>query len=211
MNREYLLDSLDGLKSLVFRLLPAGVAGSIACVPMTTDGPWTDGEKAAFETVIGIPADRTCWAPGDFVNVPPSQDREARSKWVQAVAAIDHRYLFLDPDTGFYTHHTGRSEKLILVNELALVLERREALVIYRHMYWPNPPLTDVPQNANPYVWHGLRMLREAGFSAFAYQSQAASLFFVSRHESGIAPFESGLRLALSGVSAPVTDRRLVV
>jgi hypothetical protein len=55
MNREYLLDSLDGLKALIFRLLPVGVAGSIACVPMTTDGPWTNAEKAVFETALGIP------------------------------------------------------------------------------------------------------------------------------------------------------------
>ena len=61
MNREYLLDSLDGLKAFVFRLLPAGVAGSIACVPITTDGPWTDAEKAVFEMAIGIPCDRTLW------------------------------------------------------------------------------------------------------------------------------------------------------
>jgi len=42
MNRKYLLDSLDGLKGLVFRLLPAHIRESIACVPMTADGPWTD-------------------------------------------------------------------------------------------------------------------------------------------------------------------------
>ncbi len=48
MNRDYLLDSLDGLKAVVFRLLPDEIVGSIACVPMTTDGPWTDAKKAVF-------------------------------------------------------------------------------------------------------------------------------------------------------------------
>jgi hypothetical protein len=39
MNRQYLLDSLDGFKGLVFRLLPPAVVEAIACVPMTTDAP----------------------------------------------------------------------------------------------------------------------------------------------------------------------------
>lgn len=211
MNREYLLDSLDGLKAVVFRLLPAVVAGSTACVPMTTDGPWTDAEKAVFETAIGIPAERTYWTPGDFVNVPPSNDPVARSKWVDAVAAINHRYLFLDPDTGFYTHHNGESEKKVLITELAVMLRNRQALIVYRHQYWPKPGLDDVPAHACPYVWHGLRMLRTAGFAAFAYQSQAASFFFVSEQQAGIEPFQAGLRFALSGVSAAVIERRLVV
>jgi hypothetical protein len=60
-------------------------------------------------------------------------------------------------------------------------------------------------------VWHGLRMLRTAGFAAFAYQSQAASFFFVSGKEAGIEPFQAGLRCALSGVSASVVQRRLVL
>ena len=59
MNRKYLLDSLDGLKGIIFRLLPAIITGSIACVPMTTDGPWTDAEKAVFELAIGIPDEQT--------------------------------------------------------------------------------------------------------------------------------------------------------
>jgi hypothetical protein len=90
MNREYLLDGLDGLKALIFSLLPAGLSGSIACVPMTTDGPWNDAEKSAFTTAVGIPSDRTFWSPGDFVNVPSSGNSNARSKWVDAVAAIAH-------------------------------------------------------------------------------------------------------------------------
>jgi hypothetical protein len=210
MNREYLLDSLDGLKALVFRLLPVGVAGSIACVPMTTDGPWTDAEKAVFETALGIPGERMFWSPGGFVNVPPSSDSTARSKWVAAVGAINHRYLFLDPDTGFFTHHNGESEKKVLVGELALMLRCREALIIYRHQYWPNPKPGDVPMHVHPYVWHGLRMLRGAGLAAFAYQSQAASFFFVAKHDAGIEPFHTGLQLALSGISAAVIARRLI-
>jgi hypothetical protein len=210
MNREYLLDSLDGLKALVFRLLPAGIGGSIACVPMTTDGPWTDAEKAVFETAIGIPADRTFWTPGGFVNVPRSNDRVARTKWVDAVGAIDHWYLFLDPDTGFYTHHNRESEKKVLITELAAMLRTREALIVYRHQYWPNPCLDGVPAHAYPYAWDGLRMLTTAGLATFAYQSQAASFFFVAKDPAGIEPFRAGLRLAFLGVSAAVTERRLV-
>jgi len=63
MNRQYLLDSLDGFKGLVFRLLPARVVGAIACVPMTADAPWSDAEKRAFETAVGIPSERTYWPP----------------------------------------------------------------------------------------------------------------------------------------------------
>jgi hypothetical protein len=210
MNRNYLLDSLDGLKALVFRLLPAGVAGSIACVPMTTDGPWTDAEKTVFETAIGIPGDRTYWAPGGFVNVPRSSDHVGRSRWVGAMGPIDHRYLFLDPDTGFFTHHNGESEKTVLIAELAVMLRHREALIVYRHQYWPSPRLENVPAHAYPYVWHGLRMLASAGLAAFAYQSQAASFFFVSREPAGIEPLRVGLRLAFSGVSPAVIERRLV-
>ncbi len=211
MNRKYLLDSLDGLKALVFRLLPAGVAGSIACVPMTTDGAWTDAEKAVFETVIGIPGERTYWSPGGFENVPPSKNRVARSRWVEAVAAINHRYLFLDPDTGFYKHHNGKSDQKVLLTELATMLRSREALIVYRHQYWPKPKLDDVPPHVYRYVWDGLRMLRNADFATFAYQSQAASIFFVSRQQAGIEPFQAGLRLAFSGVSTAVIERRLVV
>jgi len=209
MNREYLLDSLDGFKALVVRLLPASVSGSIASVPMTTDGPWTDAEKAVFETAIGIPGDRTFWTPGGFVNVPASNEREARATWVNAVAAIDHPYLFLDPDTGFYTHHNAHSERNVLIDELSTMLRSRKALVVYRHQYWPNAMLDERPAHAYQYVWHGLCMLRNAGLAAFAYQSRAASFFFVSRDPEGIEPFDVGLRLALHGVPA-VIQRRLV-
>ncbi len=130
MNRDYLLDSLDGLKGLVFRLLPADVVALIGCVPMTTDGPWSDEEKTVFETVIGIPKERVYWTPGGFKNVPSAADRDERSRWVHAVAAIKQRYLFLDPDTGFYTHHTGVSEKMVLVSELKDMLRGPEALII---------------------------------------------------------------------------------
>jgi hypothetical protein len=211
MNRRYLLDSLDGLKALVFRLLPKSIAGSIACVPMTTDGPWTDAEKQVFETAIGIPGERTCWTPGAFVNVPPSSDPAARSRWLAAVAAINHPYLFLDPDIGFFSHHTSDSKKMLLVDELEVVLRRREVLIVYRHQYWPNSSPSEVPPNADKYVWHGLCMLRTAGLAAFAYQSQAASCFFVSKEGSRIDKFQAGLRLTLHGVSADVINRRVVV
>ena len=210
MNRKYLLDSLDGFKALVFRLLPAEIVEIIAYVPMTTDGPWLDADKAVFETAIGIPSKRTFWAPGNFVNVPPSNDRDGRSKWVDAVANISHRYLFLDPDTGFYTRHTGNSQKMVLVKELGVMLLNCEALIVYRHQYWPNPKLEDVPGHAYPYVWHGLHMLRNEGLAAFAYQSQAASFFFISGQKSVVKALETGLRNSLSGVSAAIIDRRLV-
>jgi len=211
MNRDYLLDSLDGLKALIFRLLPKDLAESISCVPMTTDGPWTDAEKQVFEAAIGIPAERTCWTPGAFVNVPSSSDPDARSKWIEAVAAIDHPYLFLDPDTGFFSHHTGDSRKMLLVDELGVMLRSREALIVYRHQYWPSRSPSHRPPNAYKYVWHGLGMLRAAGLAGFAYQSQAASFFFVSKQTAGIDAFHAGLRLTLNRVSAKVTNRRLVI
>ena len=208
MNRKYLLDSLDGLKAIIFRLLPAEITQSVACVPMTTDGPWTDAEKAVFEATIGIPNERTYWTPGGFVNVPRSNDPVARSKWVNAVADINHRYLFLDPDTGFYKHHNSKSEKKLLITELAAMLGSREVLIVYRHQYWPR--LDEVPAHAYPYVWHGLSMLRNAGFITFAYQSQAASVFFISKQESLLAPFQKGFQDAFAGVSAAVIERRLI-
>jgi hypothetical protein len=211
MNRQYLLDSLDGFKALIFRLLPIGVVDSVACVPMTTDGPWTDAEKAVFETAIGIPSVRTFWAPGGFQNVPRSQDPVARTRWVNAVATIGYPYLFLDPDTGFYTHHGSESEKKVLLEELDVMLRSRKALIVYRHQYWPDLQLDDAPPHAYLYVLHGLGMLRAAGFVAFAYQSQAASFFFVAEQEAGIEPFQAGFRRALSGVSADVINRRIVV
>jgi hypothetical protein len=118
MNRKYLLDSLDGLKGIIFRLLPDSIIGSIGCIPMTTDGPWSDAEKAALGTAIGIPNEQTYWTPGDFPNVPSSLDSAARARWVDAVAAVNHRYLFLGPDTGFYTHHNGQSNNKVLITEL---------------------------------------------------------------------------------------------
>ncbi len=147
------------------------------------------------------------WTPGDFVNVTRSNDAVARSKWVNAVAAINHRYLFLDPDIGFYKHHTGKSDKKLLITELAVMLDSRETLIIYRHQYWPK--LDEVPANAYRYVWHGLSMLRNAGFTSFVYQSQAASVFFISKKESALAPFKQGFKDALAGVSAAVIERRL--
>ena len=211
MNRDYLLDSLDGFKGLVFRLLPDGVSRSIACVPMTTDGPWEEADRAAFEKALGFTSERVFWNPGELDNVPSSGNRSERSRWVDAVAAIDHRYLFLDPDVGFLTHHTGQSKKMVLITELDQMLRSREALIVYRHQYWPKPALSDVPQHAHPYVWHGLRMLRDAGLAAFAYQSLAASFFFVSRQETGIEPFRTGLQNTFAAMSAEVVARRLVL
>ena len=148
MHRRYLLDSLDGFKGLVFRLLPAHVVGSLASVPMTTDGPWKDVEKRAFETALGIPRQRTYWAPGGFDNVPAASDARARAQWMHAVATIKEPYIFLDPDTGFYDRYTGESAKMVLVGELFTMLATREAVIVYRHQYWPRisaAPVKRVP------------------------------------------------------------------
>jgi hypothetical protein len=53
-------------------------------------------------------------------------------------------------------------------------------------------------------------MLATAGLAAFAYQSQAASFFFVSKDPAGIQPFRAGFQLAFSGVSPAVIARRFV-
>lgn len=210
MNRKYLLDSLDGFKGLVFRLLPPAVVDAIACVPMTTDAPWTDAEKRVFETAIGIPATRTYWTPGGFENVPKATDRRARADWVRAVATINEPHVFLDPDTGFYDRHGGDSAKTVLVAELNEMLALRRTLIVYRHQYWPKLEQNGVSTTAQPYVRHGLLMLRGAGISAFAYQSQSASVFFAARHHEDLAPFETGLRNTFAGVSKQIVDRRLV-
>ncbi len=173
---------------------------------MTTDGPWTDAVKAFFETVLGIPAN----VPTDTRGLRQragSNEIAKGTRWVEAVEAINLRYLFLDPDVGFFSG-IRRSEKKLLLSELALILDRREAVIIYRHQYWPN--IDGVPACAYPYVWHGLNMLRTAGFSAFAYQSQAASVFFVCRQELALAHIRRAFQDALAGVSAAVIERRIV-
>ena len=210
MNRKYLLDSLDGLKGLVFRLLPSEVVASIGCVPMTTDdqcGPWTDEEKTLYETAIGIPRERVYWSPGGIENVPSSAERAGRSGWVDAVAAIKQKYLFLDPDIGFFTI-PGRGR--VLVEELKRILRGREALIVYRHKYFPKPTPNNIPECVYPYVWHSLIILLDAFSAKFAYQSQAASLFFVAEQKTALAPLQNGLRRALAGVSDCVVKSRIV-
>ena len=206
MNRKYLLDSLDGLKALILRLLPSDMVASVACVPMTTDGPWNDREKAVFEAAMGIPRERTFWTPAGHDNVPRLSEKDARSDWLHHVAGIDCPYLFLDPDTGFYNQPTRHSNKQILVSELEVVLRQRRALMIYRHLYFPKGTV-GMDGNAYPYVRHGLKMLQEAGLAAFAYQSQAASCFFISKRTKEITPFRKGLRQRLSGT---IVDERLI-
>jgi len=210
MNRQYLLDSLDGFKGLVFRLLPVPLVEAVASVPMTTDAPWAEAEKRAFETAIGIPSTRTYWEPGGFNNVPKATDPHARAAWVRAVAAIKEPYLFLDPDTGFFDRHAGDSRKTVLVAELAEILAARQTVIVYRHQYWPRPQPDGARTTAQPYVRHGLLMLRNASMSAFVYQSQSASVFFAARQRAALEPFETGLRNALDGISADVLNRRLV-
>lgn len=199
MNRYHLLDSLDGLKGLVFRLLPADIRESIACVPMTTDGPWTNEERVIFQSVIGIPGERTHWNPGGFGVVPRSSEHPQRTDWINAVAAIEQRYLFLDPDVGFHRHRTGDSRRMILISELEQLLNQKEVLIVYRHQWWP-PNANDIPENLCTYVWQGLTMLRNANLASSAYQSQTASLFFVAERQDSLAPFQDGLRGALAGV-----------
>jgi hypothetical protein len=128
---------------------------------------------------------------------------------VHAVATIKEPYVFLDPDTGFYDRYTGESAKTVLVGELFTMLATREAIIVYRHQYWPKG--NDAPREACPYVWHGLRMLWEAKLYSFAYQSQAASFFFISRSRSELEPFEDGFRHAMAGLSSAIVDRRLVL
>ena len=210
MNRKYLLDSLDGFKGLVFRLLPSAVVEAVACVPMTTDAPWTEAEKRAFETAIGIPTTRTYWTPGDFTNVPRATDSGARAAWVRAVSAINEPHIFLDPDTGFYNRHTSPSAKTVLVAELSEMLAPRRTLIVYRHQYWPKPQQSGASITGHPYVRHGLLMLQKVGMSAFVYQSQSASIFFVARYREDLEPFETSLRTAFAGFSEDVVNRRLV-
>ncbi len=210
MNRQYLLDSLDGFKGLVFRLLPSAVVEAVACVPMTTDAPWTEAEQRVFETAIGIPTTRTYWTPGGFANVPKATDSRARAAWVRAIGAINEPHLFLDPDTGFYNRHAGDSAKTVLVAELSEMLAPRRTLIVYRHQYWPKRQQNGASIAGRPYVWHGLLMLRNAGMSAFVYQSQSASVFFAARHREDLEPFETGLRSAFAGVSEDIVNRRLV-
>ena len=210
MNRQYLLDGLDGFKGLVFRLLPPALVEATACIPMTTDAPWTEAEKRVFETAVGIPATRTYWTPGGFANVPKATDRHARADWVRAVAAIPEPNLFLDPDVGFYDRHGAASAKTVLVAELTEMLATKRTLIVYRHQYWPKPQRDGQRITTPPYVQHGLVMLRRAGMSSFAYQSQSASVFFVAQQYEDLVPFETGLRDAFAGVSKEIVDRRLV-
>jgi hypothetical protein len=196
MNLSHLLDSLDGLKTLVFKLLPTEVTDLVAAVPMTTDGPWTEDQKAVYQKNIGIPAERSYWKPGGFNNVPLSKSEE-REKWIDAVAKIPHRYLFLDPDAGFYRRHTRDSRRILVPDELKRILTNRDVLIIYRHQYWPKTNHQDA--RVYPYVSDGLHILREACLTACAYQSPAASLFFVSGVPDKIAPFADGLRRELRG------------
>jgi hypothetical protein len=121
--------------------------------------------------------------------VPLSRNKRDRKNWVQAVAMLRCRNLFLDPDTGFYQNHTGRSDKMILVEELKEILKRRKAVIVYRHRY-----------RRKEYVQLGLEVLQKAGLKAFAYQSQSASIFFISASDDGIRPFEKGLQKALKDV-----------
>lgn len=210
MNRQYLLDSLDGFKGLVFRLLPAALVEAVACVPMTTDAPWSEAEQRVFETVIGIPTPRTYWTPGGFANAPKATDSGARAAWVRAIAEINEPHLFLDPDTGFYNHHPGDSAKTVLVAELSEMLAPKRTLIVYRHQYWPKAQQNGASITGPPYVRHGLHMLRNADMSAFVYQSQSASVFFAARRREDLEPFEAGLRSAFAGVSEDIVTRRLV-
>ena len=81
--------------------------------------------------------------------------------------------------------------------------------MVYRHQYWPK--VIDAPRAVCPYVWHGLGMLRKAGLYSFAYQSQAASFFFVSRDRLGVDHFETALRQSMAGLSSAIVNRRLVL
>lgn len=99
---------------------------------------------------------------------------------------------------------------MILISELATILRSREVLIVYRHQYWPKPKPHNIPDQVYPYVWDGLCKLRAEGLVTFAYQSQAASLFFVSAEGARLESFRIGFQHAFLGMSAEVTARRIV-
>ena len=99
---------------------------------------------------------------------------------------------------------------MLLVNELLCLASRKEALIVYRHQYWPNPIPEGVLEYVIPYVWHGLTLLQNAGLKCFAYQSQTASFFFVSTTEEKLKVLWECLYSSMRGVDVSVIDRRLV-
>ena len=108
------------------------------------------------------------------------------------------------------TYRVPISPVEVLVAELSEMLAPRRTLIVYRHQYWPKSQQNGARVTAQPYVGHGLFMLRDAGMAAFAYPSQSASVFFAARHHEDLRPFESGLRNAFDGVSADIVNRRIV-
>jgi hypothetical protein len=141
----------------------------------------------------------------------PQGDGPPRPYGLGGGGGRDHQpHLFLDPDTGFYDRHGAGSAKTVLVAELIEMLAPRRTLIVYRHQYWPKLQQNGESITAQPYVRHGLLMLRGAGMSAFAYQSQSASVFFAARQHEDLVPFETGLRNAFAGVSKEIVERRLV-
>ena len=210
MNRKFLLDSLDGMKSLVLDLIDPAIKANIGSIPMTTDGPWNNSEMKIYEKIVGIPHERTYWKIGNFLNVPLAGNPAERNSWLRSVASLKEKYIWLDPDTGFYNHHTSSSDKMLLVNELLCLASRKEALIVYRHQYWPNPKPEEIPDPVIPYVWHGLTLLQDAGLKCFAYQSQSASFFFVSNTQEKLQVLWECLYSSMRGVDVSVIDRRLV-
>jgi len=90
------------------------------------------------------------------------------------------------------------------------MLAPRRTLIVCQHQYWPKPQQNGATITGEPYVQHGLFMLRNAGMFAFVYQSQSASAFFAAQHREDLEPFETGLRNAFAGVSEDIVNRRLV-
>lgn len=212
MNRLFLLDSLDGMKSLVFGLLSPAIRERIASVPMTTDGLWNDAEMRIYEKITLISQARTHWQVGAYINVPLRTQQEARNSWLSALEAIEEPYLWLDPDTGFLDRHnrTRDSDKIILISELERLARTKHVLIVYRHQYRPERDAA-IPEHIYSYVWHGLNLIaKKPNLQAFAYQSLSASLFFVSASRNPLNKMWDCLRSSMEGVSEEVLNRRMV-
>jgi hypothetical protein len=209
MNREFLLDSLDGMKSLVLGLLGPKERETIVCVPMITDGPWNDHEIAIYEKITGIPSAKTLWAPAGYDNVPFAENIQDRERWLTTLYSVESNSLFLDPDTGFYEYHTKTpTNGMLLVSELKRIAESGKVLIVYRHEYWYR--VDGVPGGVNSYVWHALGILKASNLHSFAYQSKNASLFFLATEEAKVAKYWDSLRVSMAGVSPEIVNRRLI-
>ena len=108
MNRKFLGDSYDCVKSSVMRWLGDGGTPGWALLPMvglqTPDAiKWTKSDFRSYETLLGGKlVDDTTWLPPNF------RDRAAWFPEVgRKIAAAGHRRVFVDPDKGFSPGQPG--------------------------------------------------------------------------------------------------------